>query len=148
MNFFTIFGTLCACIQKPFRWLTDRHTDLCREANRKDCRAHIKHQKGPQGTYKMTKKTAGRCALPNKPRVSTIPDDNYMTQSMTWYNNIAKHDSFFFFCAIEIVTRFKNCKSRKLRILIWKWKRLISYLILWDTVEWEKQIFYTQKAKN
>ena len=32
---------------------------------------HIKRRKGPQGTYKTQKRTAGLCALPNKPRVST-----------------------------------------------------------------------------
>ena len=71
MNFFTIFGTLRAHIQKPFGQLTDRHTDGHTDANRKGRRAHIKCQKGPQGAYKKTKKTAGCCALPNKPRVST-----------------------------------------------------------------------------
>ena len=88
VNFFTIFGTLRdflhARIQKPFRWLTDRHThtDGRWDANRMGCWAHIKRIgkgrralikccKGPQGASKALKRAAGCCALPNKPRVST-----------------------------------------------------------------------------
>ena len=48
-----MFGTLCdflrACIQKPFRRLTDRHTDERRDANRKGRTAHIKRRKRSQG---------------------------------------------------------------------------------------------------
>ena len=95
VSFFTIFGSylyfLRTRLQNPLRKLmqTHTHTDANRKGRqthikrvgkgrrvhikrRKGHRAHTKHRKGPQGAYKAPKRAAGRSALPNKLRVSTI----------------------------------------------------------------------------
>ena len=59
MNFFTIFGTLRACIQKPFRLFTDRDTERSRDVNRKDRWVHIKRWEGLQGTIRRRKGPQG-----------------------------------------------------------------------------------------
>ena len=76
VNFFTIFGTLgyflCARIQKPLGRLrqTDIQTDTETRTERA-ARSIYSIDKGPQSTYKVLKRAAGHCSLPNKPRVST-----------------------------------------------------------------------------
>ena len=130
MIFYMIFGTLRAHIQKPFRWLTDRHTDRRKDVNRKGCRAHVKHRKGPQGAYEMLKRTTGRCALLKKPRISTI------------LQNTDPHSIYIWNEWITIISKYKwktrwgrECGNKKNHKIYeksqaenknWDWKTLLN----------------------